>query len=81
MFLKFDEDKTDTVYSDWNCVINNSGLIENCKGVDVCVSNSVTDSISEITNRVRELEKKIETLMKKEKEQGIRAQLQTLQFK
>ena len=72
MFLKFDKDKIGTIYGDCDCFIDNSGLIGNYKGTDVSVTHNVTDSISEISNRVRELEKKIETLMKEEKEQGIR---------
>lgn len=88
MFLKFDEGKTGTIHGDCDCFVDSScwlddskGLIGNYKGTDVYLGDSVTDRISEITDRMLELEKKIETLMKEEKEQGIRAQRQTLQFK
>ena len=87
MFLKFDEGKTGTIHGDCDCFVdsgwldNSKGLIGTYKGADVCLVDSTTDRIREITDRMLELEKKLEALMKEEKEQGIRAQLQTLQFK
>lgn len=82
MFLKFDEGKTATIECNdvkW-CDSAMKGLIGNYDDTIISIDNGHSSNIDEINKRVRELEEKLESLFKEEKEQGIRAQLETLHF-